>query len=103
MRKRIAAVLIVVALSPLSFARSAPHSDVIPGLQRDSHGRIVRSAAAKNEFKREHPCPATGERRGACPGFVIDHVVPLKRGGEDKASNMQWQTKEAAREKDRTE
>jgi hypothetical protein len=34
---------------------------------------------------------------------MIDHVVPLKRGGPDRPSNMQWQTKEAAKEKDKTE
>jgi hypothetical protein len=34
---------------------------------------------------------------------VIDHVKPLKRGGADDPSNMQWQTKAAARTKDRIE
>jgi hypothetical protein len=29
--------------------------------------------------------------------------VPLKRGGADKSENMQWQTKEAAKSKDRIE
>lgn len=79
-------------------ALAAPKCDTCP---RDGH--VKRSVSAKNEFKREYPCPATGERRGACPGYVIDHVVPLKRGGEDKTSNMQWQTKAEAREKDKWE
>jgi hypothetical protein len=39
-----------------------------------------------------HPCPATGEISGACPGYVIDHIIPLKRGGADELANMQWQT-----------
>jgi hypothetical protein len=34
---------------------------------------------------------------------VIDHVVPLKRGGPDAPSNMQWQTKAEAKAKDRVE
>jgi hypothetical protein len=34
---------------------------------------------------------------------VIDHVVPLKRGGADNAENMQWQTKAEAAAKDRWE
>jgi len=33
----------------------------------------------------------------------VDHVVPLKRGGADAPYNMQWQTTEAAKIKDRTE
>ena len=47
--------------------------------------------------------PATGRSSGGCPGYVIDHVQPLKRGGTDTASNMQWQTKEEAKAKDRIE
>ena len=37
------------------------------------------------------------------PGYVIDHIDPLKRGGADIPSNMQWQTVEAAKAKDRVE
>jgi hypothetical protein len=73
------------------------------GVKRDAKGRIARSQLAKSDFKREHPCPSTGKSGGACPGYVIDHVKPLKRGGEDKPSNMQWQTKQAAKEKDKWE
>jgi hypothetical protein len=58
---------------------------------------------AKSEFKHSHPCPSTGKSSGACPGYVIDHVTPLNRGGADRPSNMQWQTKEAAKIKDKTE
>jgi hypothetical protein len=37
------------------------------------------------------------------PGYVVDHVKPLKRGGSDSPSNMQWQTKQAAKAKDKWE
>ena len=40
---------------------------------------------------------------GPCPGYVIDHVIPLKRDGPDAPSNMQWQTVSEAKEKDRWE
>ena len=65
--------------------------------------RRRRSAAAKAEFRHGNPCPATGLITGACPGYVVDHVIALKRGGPDAASNMQWQTVEAAKAKDRVE
>ena len=65
--------------------------------------RAARSVHAKTAFRKAHPCPATGRASGACPGYVIDHVVPLKRGGADQAVNMQWQTLADARAKDRWE
>jgi hypothetical protein len=71
--------------------------------QRDSHGRIKRSPEAKRAFTKSSPCPSTGKTSGRCPGYVIDHVVPLKRGGADAPGNMQWQTKAAAKAKDKVE
>ena len=70
---------------------------------RNSTGRISRNPAAKRSFERTNPCPSTGRTSGGCPGYLVDHVTPLKRGGADTPSNMQWQTKEAAKEKDRVE
>ena len=81
-----------------------PHrSNPAAGVPRDAHGRIARDPRARNEFKRTHPCPSTGKSSGSCPGYVIDHVQPLKRGGADTPANMQWQTEGAAKLKDRTE
>jgi hypothetical protein len=34
---------------------------------------------------------------------VVDDVKPLKRGGSDSPLNMQWQTKAAAKAKDKWE
>ena len=70
---------------------------------RDARGRIVRSAAARRQFQRDNPCPATGLTRGACPGYIVDHIVALKQGGRDEPGNMQWQTVEQAKAKDRAE
>lgn len=71
--------------------------------ERDSSGHIKRSPEAKREFEKYNPCPSTGNSSGGCTGYVIDHKAPLKRGGGDDPSNMQWQTKEEAKEKDKTE
>lgn len=81
-------------------ALASPYCDTC---SRDSHGRIQRSTIAKAEFKRAQPCPATLQPRGACPGYVIDHVIALKRGGADLPANMQWQTVIEGRAKDRWE
>jgi hypothetical protein len=96
--------------SPFVFAKGGAHGNYstgthgkAAGVQRDSHGKIERSAKAKDDFKKSHPCPSTGKTSGSCPGYVIDHVVPLKRGGADAPSNMQWQTTAEAKGKDKWE
>jgi hypothetical protein len=54
-------------------------------------------------FKRNHPCPSTNKSYGACPGYIVDHKIPLCAGGPDRASNMQWQTKTDSLIKDKSE
>jgi hypothetical protein len=70
---------------------------------RTANGRIARSPEARRSFQASHPCPATGKTYGACKGYAIDHVVPLRRGGADAPGNMQWQTAAAAKAKDKIE
>lgn len=52
--------------------------------------RIERSAAARHAFVKTNACPSTGRHRLPCPGYQIDHVIPLCAGGIDKTSNLQW-------------
>jgi hypothetical protein len=91
--------------SPVPYERDhvASGYTLHPSVARDSHGRIKRSNAAKDAFKREQPCPSTGKPSGSCPGYVIDHVKPLECGGADDPSNMQWQTIAEGKAKDKTE
>src|ERR1051325_12100699 len=71
-------------------APSASHSTKAVGVKRDSHGRIARSEKARHDFQKSHPCPSTGRTSVGCPGYVVDHVMPLNRGGAAPPSNMQW-------------
>jgi len=71
--------------------------------ERDLRGRIKRNSSARRVFREVYPCPSTGSTEGACPGYVIDHLRALKHGGTDTPDNMQWQTREEAKAKDRVE
>lgn len=62
-----------------------------------------RDASMRKLFMAEHPCPSTGKTKGACPGYVVDHIVPIKRGGGDHPYNMQWQNVQDGKDKDKWE
>jgi len=99
----LAAILSAAAPATLVAKTGQHKSTYATGVARDTHGRIKRNPQARRDFQKSHPCPSTGRTSGACPGYVVDHVKPLKRGGADAPSNMQWQTTQAAKEKDKTE
>ena len=67
------------------------------------HSHEARSRTARAAFERSHPCPANGHSSGACPGYVVDHILPLACGGADAPSNMQWQTVADGKAKDKWE
>ncbi len=68
------------------------------GHERLYYGRHPeRDPEQREEFER-----MTGYPNGMA-GYVVDHVVPLACGGVDEPSNMQWQTVEEARAKDKWE
>jgi hypothetical protein len=72
-------------------------SDRCTSCDRDADGRILRSGKAKDAFKK-----ATGYPHGRS-GYTIDHITPLACGGQDVPSNMQWQTDQDAKAKDKVE
>ena len=59
---------------------------------RDKYGKIKRSAAQVQKFRKLNPCPATNSTKGRCPGYEVDHIVPLACCGADSPANMQWLT-----------
>jgi hypothetical protein len=63
---------------------------LITDIPRDSRGVILRSSKPVYAFRLAHPCPITLKTTGACPGWSIDHVIPLASGGCDIVENMQW-------------
>lgn len=52
-------------------------------------------------FMKRNPCPANGNRQGACPGYVVTQIKPLCAGGAERPSNMQWLTVAGAKKKER--
>ena len=83
--------------APTARSYRAPSARSYPRASPNSRGRIPRSREAKDQFMRR-----SGYPRGR-PGYVVDHVVPLCAGGADAPSNMQWQTVEEGKVKDRQE
>ena len=66
---------------------------------------VARSAAIVRQFRATHPCPGTGQVQPRCPGYVVDHIVPLCAMGTagDVMANLQWQPVADAKAKDRQE
>jgi hypothetical protein len=67
--------------------------------------KITRSQAVLRAFQRTHPCPSTGKTRGKCPGYILDHGIPLCLIGKvgDVVENINWQSVAEAKLKDRLE
>lgn len=73
-----------VLLDPLKEYR------VCPSVVRTGGGKVYRSKAVIRAYREIYPCPVTGQTRGACPGWAINHVIPLSRKGCDAVINLQW-------------
>ncbi len=56
-----------------------------------------RHSAVAHRFMRD-----TGYPHGR-PGWVVDHIIALCKGGKDEPANMQWQTIADAKAKDKWE
>lgn len=58
--------------------------------KRNVAGDIIRRADVLTAFRQQHVCPVTGTAAAKCPGWAIDHVIPLACGGCDAVHNLQW-------------
>lgn len=58
--------------------------------KRTKEGRILRRADVLYAFRKLYPCPATGQTQGPCPGWAINHTIPLAVGGCDAVYNLDW-------------
>jgi hypothetical protein len=89
MIKRTISILLLVWLAP-AFAGPLDETRYCGEPKRTADGSILRRSDVLREFKKLHPCPATGFKTGACPRWNIDHVIPLACSGCDAVSNLQW-------------
>lgn len=86
--------LLGLAVAALAQAPAARH-DALTEIRycgppaRDADGKIKRSHAVLAAFEKAHPCPAAGAGY-SCPGWAMDHVIPLACGGCDAVWNLQW-------------
>jgi hypothetical protein len=78
-------------------ATTPKSSTACTSCERDAKGKIARSESAKETFMRE-----SGYPKGR-PGYVVDHIIPLACGGADAPGNMQWQSLDQAKAKDKVE
>lgn len=76
----------VKSYSSKSYTKSVINKVKCSSCKRDSNGKISRSESAVLKFKKQ-----TGYPNGR-PGYVVDHKIPLYKGGTDDPSNMQWLT-----------
>lgn len=91
------AISVAALLMVFGNANSGPLDDPMQDLRycglpvkRDMDGSISRRTDVLRAFRILYPCPSTGHAKGACPGWNIDHPLPLLHGGCDAVYNLQW-------------
>lgn len=87
-------ILLIAILCASALAQAAPdamqETRYCGEPRRDAEGRILRRADVLVAFRKLYACPVTGRHQGACPGWAIDHTIPLAVGGCDAVRNLQW-------------
>lgn len=66
--------------------------------RRDFNGVIIRDPKVIYAFRKENRCPPTEKYgMGACPGWALNHPMPLACGGCDAVSNLMWMRNDVKR------
>ena len=60
---------------------------------RDKHGKIKRDSNERKKFLKSKGLTHTPK------GYQVDHIIPLAKGGADKAENMQLTPKDSEKER----
>ena len=68
---RLLFLLVILAITPMAYARGTSAASKCTGCARNSKGKIARSAKAKRDFQKTHPCPATGAPRPAAARAML--------------------------------
>ena len=58
--------------------------------ERYENGRIKRSSTVLRRFAEVFPCPSTLQPVTSCPGWQVNHTIPLASGGCDSQINLNW-------------
>ena len=59
--------------------------------KRDFNGVIIRDSKVVYAFRKANACPSTQIfGMSACPGWSLNHSIPLACGGCDAVSNLTW-------------
>ncbi len=85
-----ALLFLLLIVAPLAHADRYEESRFCGEPEREADGTIKRRSDVLRAFRSYYPCPSTGEHVGACPGWQVDHVLPLCAGGCDAVRNLQW-------------
>ena len=91
--KLLAAILTAfLFLSPVAFAKGRPKT-YCESCSRDKRGRIERSSSERMKFLKSKGLSHTP------PGYQVDHIIPLSKGGCDCVENMQLIPKDSEKER----
>lgn len=96
MKRTLLAILALLPALALAQSSALLETRYCGAPKRDANGSILRRADVIAAYKKTHPCPVTGLLGpGACPGWALNHNLPLSCGGCDSVSNLSYMRADA--------